>query len=231
MSGSSLSDSLSNVDEPVRRYFEHALAAAPSAPRSVRLEMAGRIRIGAWIPYTAAWEGDGFSFRWDARAGWGAFKPLAATDRYAEGSGSMEISVLGRRVVRDHSEDATRSAAGRAAVEAAIWSPASLLPDRGVRWSAGSETQIVATLDVPPEQPEVRLEIDPRGAVRECSVMRWKGKADGYVACGCQVHAERAFDGIRIASLVTVGWWFGTPRWSPFFEAGVVRAELVADAG
>jgi len=50
--------SLNDLDEPVRRYLSHALApGAPLAP-GVRLRMTGRIRVGAWLRFSAVWEGD-----------------------------------------------------------------------------------------------------------------------------------------------------------------------------
>ena len=60
---------VSELDEPVRRYFTHALrAGAPLAP-PVRLTMEGRIKAGAWMPFEAEWQGDGRSFEWRARVG------------------------------------------------------------------------------------------------------------------------------------------------------------------
>jgi hypothetical protein len=37
---------------------------------------------------------------------------------------------------------------------------------------------------------------------------------------GC-VHAERRFGDLLIPSSLSVGWWFGTPRYAPFFKARV----------
>jgi hypothetical protein len=46
-----------NVDEPVRRYFSHAIDdGAPPATR-FRFGMTGRIRVGRlWLPFTAEQE-------------------------------------------------------------------------------------------------------------------------------------------------------------------------------
>jgi hypothetical protein len=51
-----------------------------------------------------------------------------------------------------------------------------------------------------------------------------KDARHGYVPCGAEVHAERRFGPLLLPSRVTVGWWFGTPRWAPFFEAEIVAA-------
>jgi hypothetical protein len=136
--------------------------------------MAGRIKLGVWLPFTAEWEGDGRSFAWRARIGWGPLTIFRAVDRFADGAGSMDVRLFGRLpMVQASDEDTARSGAGRAAVEAANWAPASLLPERGVSWRAESEELIVANWDVPPERPEVRLQIDRQGAVRSGQVLRW----------------------------------------------------------
>ncbi len=60
---------VSEVDEPVRRYFTHALAPGAKLGYGVQLTMEGRIKAGAWMPFEAEWQGDGRSFEWRARAG------------------------------------------------------------------------------------------------------------------------------------------------------------------
>jgi hypothetical protein len=219
---------LAGLDEPVRRYLEHALAQ-DAAPRAAsRLSMDGRIKAGTWLPFTAVEECDGRSFRWRARVGVGRFTPLTVVDRFADGAGSTEGRLFGRaRVFGAAGEHTSRSAAGRAALEA-IWTPGALLPERGVRWRAESDEEIVATLDVPPERPDVRLRIDGRGAVTSASALRWGnpgGDAFAYVPCGCAVAGERRFGAVVVPSEVTVGWWFGTPRWAPFFKASIRSVE------
>ena len=84
---------------------------------------------------------------------------------------------------------------------------------------------------MPPERPEVHLRIDDRGAVRSASALRWDNGEHGlrgYIPCGGAVEAEQRFGGLVIASRVTVGWWFETPRWAPFFMADILSAEPLA---
>jgi hypothetical protein len=212
--------SLAALDEPVRRYFTHAIAEGSAVRTGVRLTMAGRIDVGRWLAFTAEQEFLGHAFTWRARAGWGPFKPLHVVDAYREGAGSTDGTVLGRiRFLHAADANTTRAAAARAAVEG-IWVPGALLPEHGVRWRAESEELVVASVPVPPERPEVRLRIDRAGAVRSVSVMRWKDF--GYVPFGGTIHAERRFGDVVLPSAVTVGWWFGTPRFKPFFEATIL---------
>jgi hypothetical protein len=153
---------------------------------------------------------------------------LTVVDRFAAGSGSTEGRLLGRRrVFAADGEDTTRSAAGRAALES-VFAPMSLMPERGVQWGAEDGDVLVASFDVPPERPELRLRIDGDGALRSVVAQRWGDagqRSFGYIPCGCEVRAERRFGDVVVPSSVTVGWWFGTPRYAPFFEAEILTLE------
>jgi hypothetical protein len=155
--------------------------------------MTGRIKVGLWLPFSARQECDGRSFAWRARVGVGPLTVLAVVDRFAHGRGIMDGRLFGRiRLFHAEDENTTRSAAGRAALEA-VYTPQSLLPQRGVIWRAESESEVVATWDMAPERPELQLQIDDRGAVRSYHLPRWSNvgqKEFGYIPCGCEVAAR-----------------------------------------
>jgi hypothetical protein len=61
--------------------------------------------------------------------------------------------------------------------------------------------------------------------VQSVSALRWGNAGQrefGYIPCGCEVRAERRFGDLVVPSSVEVGWWFGTPRYAPFFNAEVL---------
>jgi hypothetical protein len=219
------SDRLAGLDEPVRRYFSHAISDGAALPNGVRIAMSGRIKVGFWLPFTAEQTVDGRSFEWRARVGWGPLTPLRVTDRYADATGSTDGRLLGR-VTLFHAEDVNtaRSAATRAAIESVVFAPPSVLPGRGVSWRAETDNVIVACFDLPPERPEVRLCIDERGAIRTVSALRWGNagkKTFQYIPFGGDVHAERRFGDLVLPSTISVGWRFDTPRYAPFFRAEI----------
>jgi hypothetical protein len=216
---------LTGHDEPVGRYFSHAIRDGAALPKGVRMEMRGRIKVGLWLPFTAEQTVDGRSFSWRARVGRGRLTPLRVTDRYADAVGSTEGRLLGRvTVFNAHDDDTARSAATRAAIESVVFAAPCVLPGRGVTWRAVTDDVIVARFDLPPERPEVRVQIDAQGALRAVSALRWGnagGKAFGYIPFGGEVHAERRFGDLVIPSSLSVGWWFDTPRYAPFFRAQI----------
>jgi hypothetical protein len=168
------SDTLADLDEPVRRYFSHAISDGAALSSGVRMTMRGRIKVGLWLPFTADQKVDGRSFTWRARVGPGPLTPLRVTDHYADGVGSTAGRLLGHVTLFDAQDaDTARSAAMRAAIESVVFAPSSVLPDRGVAWRAETGNIIVARFDLPPEQPEVRVRIDEHGAIRTVTGMRW----------------------------------------------------------
>jgi hypothetical protein len=215
------------LDEPVHRFLAHALHGEAGRARGVRLTMKGRVKAGTWLPFTAHETCDGRSFEWRARIGAGRLTVLSVVDRFADGSGSTEGRLLGRRrVFGAEGEDTARSAAGRAALES-VFAPMSLLPERGVQWGSDGDV-LLATFDVAPERPQLRLRIDGDGALQSVVAQRWGDVGQdsfGYIPCGCEVRAERRFGDLVVPSAITVGWWFGTPRYAPFFEAEIVTLE------
>jgi uncharacterized protein DUF6920 len=216
---------LAGLDEPVRRYFSHAVRDDAPLLNGVRMAMSGHIKVGLWLPFTAEQTVDGRSFTWRARVGRGPLTPLRVTDRFADAAGSTEGRLLGR-VTLFHAEDGNtaRSAATRAAIESVVFSPPSVLPGRGVDWRAETENTIVARFDLRPERPEVRMRIDEHGAIRTVTAQRWGNageKTFRYIPFGGEVHEERRFGDLVLPSTLSVGWWFATPRYAPFFRARI----------
>jgi hypothetical protein len=80
------SDMLVGLDEPVRRYFSHAIGDGAALSNGVRMAMCGRIKVGLWLPFTAEQTVDGRSFVWRARVGWGRLT-AAARHRPLRGRG------------------------------------------------------------------------------------------------------------------------------------------------
>jgi hypothetical protein len=216
---------LDGLEEPVRRYFTHAIRDGAALHGGVRMTMSGRIKVGVWLPFTAVQTVDGRSLTWRALVGRGRLTPLRVTDRYADGAGRTEGRLFGRVTLFSSADvDTARSAATRAAIESVVFAPPSVLPGSGVDWHAESENVIVARFDLPPEHPEVRMRIDNDGAIRTVSAERWGNvgeKTFRYLPFGGEIHAERRFGDLVLPCSATVGWRFGTPGYAPFFKARI----------
>ena len=60
---------LAGLNEPVRRYFSHAISDGAALTSGVRMTMSGRIKVGLWLPFTTEQTVDGRSFTWRACVG------------------------------------------------------------------------------------------------------------------------------------------------------------------
>jgi hypothetical protein len=77
-------------------------------------------------------------------------------------------------------------------------------------------------------QDEPVRRIDGDGRVLTSSLMRWDNGQHGrhgYIPCGGTILEDRRFGDLTIPSRVSIGWWYGTPRYKPFFEATITAAE------
>jgi hypothetical protein len=217
---------LSSCDEPVRRYFTHAIAhGAPLEPR-MRLRMTGRIKVGLWLPFTAQQDCDGSSFIWRAQVPRHG-RILTVTDSYDDGRAAIDGRLLGAlRLFHSDNQDIVRSAAGRAAAEG-ILTPIGLLPSPTRIWRAESDNEITLDLALAPERPALHVTIDHDGAVQSIHLQRWGDtgkKTFGYIPFGGDILAEERFGDFVLPARLRVGWWHGTERFSPFFEAEISSA-------
>jgi hypothetical protein len=69
---------ISDLDEPVQRFFTHAIRDGAALGDGVRLTMTGRIKVGTWLPFTAEQTVDGHSFAWRGRHHWPLRPPARA---------------------------------------------------------------------------------------------------------------------------------------------------------
>lgn len=217
---------LSGCDEPVRRYLTHAIAhGTPLEPR-MRLRMTGRIKVGVWLPFTAEQDCDGSSFLWRAQVP-RHVRFLTVTDSYDAGRAAIDGRLPGAiRLFQSDSPDIVRSAAGRAAAEG-ILAPIGLLPGPTIIWRAESDNEINVELALAPERPALHITIDDDGAVQSINLQRWGDtgrKTFGYIPFGGDVLAEKRFGDLVLPARLRVGWWHGTERFSPFFEAEIISA-------
>lgn len=82
---------IGDLDEPVQRFFTHAIRdGAPLAGR-VRLTMRGCIKVGAWLPFTAEQSVGRSLVRLAGTRRGGGVTLLRVSDRYAEGAGSPSM--------------------------------------------------------------------------------------------------------------------------------------------
>ncbi|MGY1712211.1 DUF6544 family protein [Geodermatophilus sp. SYSU D00758] len=231
-------DAVADLPEPARRLLRHAVAPGTPLWRSAELRMRGRIRIGAWRPFTARQVlAPPTGFVWAATARFAGL-PVTGFDRLTDGTGELRWKLLGLLpVLTATGPDVTRSAAGRLAGEGLCWLPTAY-PD--VVWSAGEGPDTVTatyrighrytggdrTGDDGTGEEVAHLRVGPDGGLRELVLQRWGdpgGRPAGRYPFGVAVEAERTWQGVTVPSVVRAGWDRGTDRQA---EGEFFRAEI-----
>lgn len=224
-----------NLPEVAQRYFSHAIASGTPLYTTVQIEMTGTFLLG---------DRDRFQtyrmtareilrapdqFVWLPNLRSGAMS-IVGSDALVDGQAWMRFWLFGFMPVAQerNSPDLVRSARFRAAVESALWAPASLLPDQGVEWEQVGPDQAQVILGRFDPAIVFRLTLDRAGAVKEVVGQRWSNANPDKVfrlqPFGGTISAEATFDGFTVPAAISVGNHYGTDDYLPFFQAEITRA-------
>lgn len=221
-------DLVADLDEPVQRYFLHAIEPGTPLAAYVELEMNGSFRLkpdADWLimqaeEIIAASSG----FVWKARIVKGLIG-FSGADYYAQNHGRMKFSLWGLIPLIDaQNKHINRSGAGRLCIEY-IWLPSALLPQNDVAWQALSNNTIQAGFEIDNEPITLTLNIDRNGKLLSISLPRWSDSTEErnwqYIPFGAEIQAEATFDGYTVPTQMNAGYWFDTDRYSAFFQATI----------
>lgn len=224
---------VAGLDEPVQRYFLHAIAPGTLLAAYVELEMRGSFRLqpnAKWLPMRASQiVSIASGFVWQANVGKSLMK-FSGADYYAQNRGRVQFSLWGLiSLVDARNKDINRSSVGRLCIEY-IWLPSALLPQNGVAWQAVSDNVIQANFRVDDEPITLTLNIDDNGKLLNVSLPRWSDATEDknwqYISFSGKIQAEQTFGGYTVPTQIDVGYWFGTERYWAFFQATINRAEF-----
>jgi hypothetical protein len=228
---------VAELPTPVQRYFLHAIALETPLASCASLKMNGHFRLSQdkpWLPMTAkeiiaASKG----FVWKAVIGSPLFQ-MRGGDYYINGSARVRFSLWGLiPLVNAQNHHTTRSAIGRLGGEM-VWLPSALLPQGGIQggvnWKAIDETTIQASFKIDGEPITLTMFIDSQGKLLKLTFPRWGEHTDDgsftYIPFGGEFQKEETFAGFTIPSQMSLGWWFGTNRYSEFFRATIEHGEF-----
>lgn len=225
-------DTIADLDEPVQRYFLHAIAPGTRLANYVELKMNGSFRLkpnAAWLDMEASQIISIMpGFIWKAKIGKG-LTSFSGADYYSKRQGRTKFSLWGLIPLVDaQSKDVDRSAVGRLGAEY-IWLPSALLPQNGVTWKAISHDTIQANFSIDNESICLTLTIDCDGRLLELSLPRW-GNATvdqswQYSTFIADMSAEATFEGYTIPTNISAG-WLERNQYRIFFRSTVDRAEF-----
>ena len=227
-------DMVANLDEPVQRYFLHAIEPGTPLASYVELEMNGSFRLkpdSDWLMMQASQIiSTSGGFVWKAKMG-KSLMQFSGADYYAQNKGRVRFSLWGLIPVVDaQNEDIARSSVGRLCIEY-VWLPSALLPQNGIAWRAISNSTIQANFKIDGEPITLNLTIDRDGKLLSLSLPRWADDTEDknwqYIPFGGKIQAEQTFDGYTVPCELNAGYWFGTDRYWTFFQATIIEAYVV----
>jgi hypothetical protein len=223
---------VSNLPEPARRYFLHAIQPGTPLATRAHLRQTGSLRVNAdWIPFSAEQLLTPEGFVWRAGAQLGVV-PINATDHVADGEGRMRIAALGLvPFVNEGGPEITRSTIGRLVAEY-MWLPSALLPRRAsdVEVEPVDAERFAATVTVAGETTRLVCTVDSDGRLIEVSFPRFGNLTSDqhyqYIPFGGPVDAEGTFGGYTIPTRIRGGWWYGTEQYEEAFRFHITGASF-----
>lgn len=223
---------LDALPDPARRLFRAAIGPGRRPCRVAEIAMTGSLDLGtpaAPQPWAMAARQilappDGFIWRVRARRG---PRVVAGSDGLIDGRSWSRVRLFALiPVVRAGGDaDHARSALGRLVGEAAIWTPAALLPRFGALWTAVDADTARAAVTWCGMDQSVDVTVDGEGRPRRVVLPRWSDanaeRTYRRQPFGGDLAEVRAIAGLQVPTRVTGGHWIGTEAYHPFYRVQV----------
>lgn len=225
--------SLADLPEPVRRYFEHAIAPGTPLASAVSLRMQVRVRQRKHDPEAPWWK-----YRQvELLTPWGfwidgrqvdCWPPNRATFYYFDHRGEGREAWYELLPALLNTDGSFARLLRIRLLHHLVWLPSALLPREGVTWRADGDDAAEVTLTLDGETTTVRLVLDDDGRVREAITEQWIqiGTPERrLIPVRLVLDGERRFDGYTVPTRMLAGWWHGTPKYVESMEFTVLDAD------
>lgn len=229
---------VADLPEPARRFFRFAIQPGTRLSGAVEIRMEGELSLGTrqdpkYQPMAAEQVlAAPHGLVWRVRSGSGAMR-VSGSDGMVDDRSWTRFWLLGIVPVARAGGDADhlRSSFGRVVAEALIWAPASLLPQRGVTWTAVDADTARATVMHQGMRQEADIRVDASGQPEWVSIPRWTNANPEAVfrvqPFGGELSDFRDVGGLRLPFRVDGGNFFGTPDYFPFYRARVTGIRVL----
>ncbi len=208
---------LRSYPDPVARFFRYHLPDGMPGHTFAQVPLKGILKLVNWAHFRSTlWTNPFHGFVWQATVKMGIL-PVKGFDYFYGSRGAMQWTAFNLiNVMKASGDDVTRSAEGRARMEA-LFAPHLLIHPR-IKWEALSENEITATWKIHTEDQPVHLIIEKNGALKEAFIKRWGNpggiKEFGYHTFGVSIDQDIKYKGTVIPAKGNAGWWFGTDQYT-----------------
>ena len=229
--------SIADLPEPARRFLNFAIEPGTRLSTVVEITMEGQLALGTKErPGYLPMHGEQVlaapcGLVWQVQLGGGVVR-FSGSDGMVAGR-SWTRFWLWRLLPLARAGgdgDHLRSSFGRVLAEAALWTPAFLLPGPGVAWTAVDEDTARATITHLGMTQDVDLKVDSAGKPLWVRIPRWSNANPDHEfriqPFGGEPSDFRKVAGYRLPFRLEGGNFFGTPRYFPFYRAIVTSIDV-----
>lgn len=222
------------LPEPAKRYFDYMIAPGTPLVTAVEIEMIGDIGFGTKdYPKYQPMRGQQilappYGLVWKLKSG-----AVSGSDGATPSTSWTRFWLFGLiPVVRmGGNPDHLRSAFGRVVAEAAIWSPASLLPSDNVCWEQISENSARTIVSFGKLEQAVEIGVGTDGRPLQVVIPRWSNENEQKIyreqPFGGHLSEFQQFGGYRLPTRIEGGNHFGTENYFPFYKVAVLNVQLL----
>ena len=219
---------VAGLPEPARRFFIRTISPATPLYTVAEINMSGRFGMGdkqdpKYLNMKAKEvlaTPEGFVWQMSAQSG---LMSLSGSDTQSWTrfwlAGMVPVARFGG------GPDHNRSAFGRFVAEAAMWTPAALLPGPGVTWQSVDQDTARYTMRHRGLEQAVDITVDADGYPVQVVFQRWSNaNSEGIFRLqpfGANLSEFRVFEGFCLPTHVEAGNHFGTDAYFPFFIVDV----------
>ena len=198
----------------LERIRHFAMPEGPVACRGTWLRQIGEMRLAPdrrWLPFEAEqWlEGNGISFRWQARVRMAPFMRASVVDAFQNGAGTLTARAFGViPVARARGPETNKGEALRGLAELP-WRPFAFREAPHFTWEAAGSDKLRATYDDNRTQAALEFEVDEEGrvlGVTAASRPRLVGKTVVNTPWSGRFEEYRMLDGLRVPTAAEVTW-------------------------
>lgn len=227
--------SLSNLPEPVKRYFHYVLDDSTRFIRLARYQQRGRIKIDPgstkWSHFEASQivSENPVGFLWDAKIRIFPSVFVRIIDVFEDGVGSGEVSLMSAITLgSDKNHPKLNAGALYRYLAESVWHPTALLPQSGVKWKAVDKYTAIASLSVDDVSVSLEFRFNNLGQITGIYTEERFGKfGDRYIRYPWEGYFSnyQDFDGVKIPTKGEVGWHLPEGWWL-FWKGTIIQAEF-----
>lgn len=225
-------DYITDLPEPVRRFFLRSIKKGTNIRTCAELDMVGEISLGTkekpnYMPLRAKQIlSPPYGFIWKVSAGKGLMQFVGSDGAYPDGSWSIFWLLGFIPVARaGGNQDHERSSFGRYMSEAVFWLPSFVLPSENITWESIDSDTARVTIKKGAMELCVTLIVNELGEVTTVSFDRWSNENEErvfrYQPFGGYLSEYEDFDGYRLPTKIEAGNHFGTDKYFPFFKVKI----------